>query len=363
MKHVALFLTSFGGGGAERVMLKIAEAYAVRGFRVSLLVVNPVGELEKSVAKGIDVVRLDCGRVVKALMPLARWLKANRPDALLSTQVHANIIASVARKLSGIPCRLILREASTASINMSKLPLLSRWLLKALMSLAYPSASVLVAVSRDSAEDMQRYLRSPLLNMQVIYNPVVSPEIHTLAAVNPEHPWFAETRQFPVILAVGRMTEAKNFPLLIEAFSRIQADSQARLLILGEGTDRISLEKLIAVHQMQFCIQMPGFDANPYKYMKRADLFVLSSRWEGLPNVLIQALTLGCPVVSTDCPSGPREILDNGRLGILVESDNAGQLAEAMKQALLSGRNSVCQPDDLERFSVAYVMNQYCELV
>lgn len=335
MKKIVLFMPSLGGGGAERVMLSLANGFADRGIDVILIVVTAKGALAQEVSEAIKLVDLQCGRTMQAIWPLTQCLRQYQPDMVLATQGHANIVAYFAHRLAGRPGKLVLREASTPSHNLKELsrsPLF--FILKYLMKVAYVAADTLVCPANAVAEDLKHYLNHPLPNIKVIYNPVINEKLFALANVSIKHAWFNDGEP-PVILAVGRLNVAKDYPTLLKAFSLVRKQKKIRLIILGEGEERLALEELIQELKIKDDVALLGFDANPFKYMKRSAVFVLSSRWEGLPNVLIQALALGCPVISTDCPSGPAEILNNGEYGELVEVGNVDRLANAIYSKLI----------------------------
>jgi len=197
----------------------------------------------------------------------------------------------------------------------------------------YPWADGIVAVSQGAADDLARTAGIPADRIQVVHNPIVTPELGELAAAPLEHPWF-EPGEPPVVLAVGRLAPQKDFATLIRAFELARQERPARLLILGEGPERPGLEALAADLDLGGSFDLPGRILNPYPYMVRAGAFVLSSRWEGLPSVLIEALFCGVPIVATDCPSGPMEILEGGKYGLLVPVGDVGALAEGIVSAL-----------------------------
>lgn len=205
--------------------------------------------------------------------------------------------------------------------------------LEASVKLFYPWADGFVAVSQGVADDLRRFAQLPEVKVHTIYNPVVTDELLASAARTPEHPWLAPGEP-PVILGVGRLVGQKDFATLVRAFALVRRTRSAKLIILGEGDKRPELEALVTELGLSDEVSLPGFVDNPFAYMARADTFVLSSRHEGLPGVLIQAMACGCKVVSTDCPSGPREILNNGSLGALVPVGDAGALAEAIVATL-----------------------------
>lgn len=360
MNNVVLFMPSLAGGGAERVMLSLANGFAERKIPVVLIVVTAKGVLAKEVSDGVQLIDLQCGRTAQAIWPLVQYLRKLQPSMVLATQGHANVIAYLAHRLAGKPGRLVLREASTPSYNLKEL---SRspffFVLKYLMKIAYTSADVLVCPANAVAEDARRYFAHPLPNIKIIYNPVINEELFQLSAVPIMHPWFNDGEP-PVVLAVGRLNIAKDYPTLLKAFSFVRKQRKIRLIILGEGEERFSLEKLIQELNIKDDVAMLGFDSNPFKYMKRSDVFVLSSRWEGLPNVLIQALALGCPVISTDCPSGPAEILNNGEYGELVEVGNVEMLAEHIN-AFFDKHIKRKLDINMKRYEHEYVISKYIE--
>jgi glycosyltransferase involved in cell wall biosynthesis len=225
----------------------------------------------------------------------------------------------------------------------------------------YPWADCVVAVSKGVANDLVRFGKIPSERIRVIYNPIVTPEIQEKAKAVLEHPWLEEG-QPPVILSVGRLTAQKDFSTLIHAFAAVRQTHAARLLILGEGEERSSLEFLIRQLGLEQDVSLPGFVPNPYPYMVRAAAFVLSSKYEGLPGVLIEALYCGAPLISTDCPSGPREILANGKYGQLVQVGDVTTLAHAIQMAL-HGKIARPTQESWRHFEFEFVVNQYIHVL
>ena len=278
--------------------------------------------------------------------------------ALLSALDHANLVAMAVftsgadGHANGHCGPLHVRDASPpwSDLRLSAIP----WLLRCLQS----CADAVVAVSEGVADDLVRRAGMPRRRVEVIYNPVITPQLGLLAAEPPTHPWFRENR--PIVLAIGRLTAQKNFPLLIDAFALIGRDSDARLVILGEGPDRAMLEAKIRQHGLETRVAMPGFVDNPYSYLARARLLALSSDFEGLPTVLIEGLALGTAVVATDCPSGPREILRDGALGELVPVGDVRALAAAIARTLANPRPGP-SADTLRPYTLDAVVEQYRE--
>ncbi len=362
--RIALFLPSIGYGGAERVTINLAEGLVAKGYDIDLVyVTSDDPPLITDIPAGVNLVDLDAGRVVASLPGLIRYLRRVRPIALLSALEHTNIIALLAAKLAGTGTRVVVSVHTTLSRAVQDSPLLRARLFPYLIRRLYPWAARVVAVSEAARDDLLATTGLHPDSVRVILNPVVTPSLFRKGAEPLSHPWLS-TGEAPVILAVGRMVTAKNFELLIRAFARLRKQMPARLIILGEGELLPRLQSLTQRLEVAADVQMPGFTENPYAYMARADLFVLSSNFEGLPTVLIEALALGTPVVATDCPSGPREILGGGRYGILTPTGDEHALANGMFQAL---NNPVADTEAVEKswqpYELGRVTTEYLSLL
>jgi glycosyltransferase involved in cell wall biosynthesis len=340
------------------MMVNLARGFTGEGYQVDLVLARAEGPYLTMVPEGVRIVDLGSRRVLYSLPGLVSYLNRERPVAMLSTPNHANIIAILARRAVKRPIRLAIREANMASIGSANAINLREKFMPYLMRFFYPWADVIIAVSHGVAEDLIKEIGVPKDKVTVIYNPVVTPQLFERADEKLKHPWFAPGEP-PVIVAVGRLTEQKDFTTLIRAFSRVRRDRPARLMILGEGNERPYLEALALELGVAQDVAMPGFEDNAYRYMKGAAVFVLSSRWEGFPNVLAEALALGAPVVSTDCPSGPAEILEGGRWGKLVAVEDAEAMASAIMASMEGDRRDAEERTRL--FRSDEVIKQYEE--
>jgi glycosyltransferase involved in cell wall biosynthesis len=359
-KHVALFVPSLRGGGAEKAMVTLANAFAKKGLKVDLLLAQVEGPYCKDILPEVRVVNLKSSRVLKSIHKLARYLATEKPGCLLSALNHANIAAIVASSVSGGSCKVIVAEQN--SIFGSRSSSAREWLVMKLIGRVYRFADAVVAVSHGVAEDLIR-TGVPEKLIHTIYNPVVSNQLLEDSKKPCGHPWL-EGDSRPTILAVGRLEPQKDYVTLIRAFSLVQPKHKARLLILGEGSLRSELQTLVDALGLSEEVQLAGFVDNPHAYMSRAALFVMSSRWEGLPTVLIEALACGAAVVSTDCPSGPAEILEGGKWGSLVPVGNAHALADAISTALRHGRlKAGCHSERAMSFSSARAVTEYTRLL
>lgn len=360
-ERISLFLPSLRGGGAERVMLNLARGFAERGYEVDLVLAKAEGPYLSQVPDNIRVIDLKSPRVLYSLPGLIRYLRQERPHALLSALDHANVIALWAKKLSRVPTRVVVSVHSTISKASANPRSLREKLTPLFIRIFYTWADAVVAVSRGVADDLIKLTKLPQEKVHIIYNPVVTSELFAKAEEPLDHPWFGPGEP-PVILSVGRLTPAKDYSTLIRAFDLVRKEMPVRLMILGEGEERPKLEALIRELKLEKDVALPGFVDNPYKYMKHATVFVLSSQWEGLPTVLIEALALGVPVVSTDCPSGPREILNNGEYGRLVALGNEKELAQNIKATIREEKKEIVT-NSYKLFQLDTVLHQYEEVL
>ena len=358
---LAIFLPSLSGGGAERAMLNLAHGLAEYGCAVDLVLAQAKGPYLSDVHDSVRIVDLKALRVMTSLPALARYLRHEQPRALVSSLDFASIVALWARRLAGIPIRVLINEQNTISISARKSVRRRERMVPRLAKRFYPWADYVTGNSQGVADDLSQVTGLPRERIKVLYNPVVTPELQKKARVPLNHPWF-EDGQLPVVLAVGRLTKQKDFPTLIRAFAQARQAWPARLLILGEGSDRPALEALVNQLGLNDDVAMPGFVENPYPYMRRASLYVLPSRWEGLPTVLIEALYCGPPVIATDCPSGPREILADGQHGLLVPIGDVKALTQAIESGL-AGKLPHPTDKSWHPYSLEVVVDQYLSLL
>ena len=330
--RVALFTGSMRGGGAERAMLTLASAFCDRGVGVDLVLVKAEGDYLGMVPDGVRVVDLDSRRTLTAIPKFLRYVRRERPTALLSTLPASDAAALIAKLFHGRRLRVIVRQANTFTDSIAERRFKSRQTMR-LVRLLMPVADGIVAVSDGVADDLRAQAPRAASKITTIYNPVVAPGLSEQAAAPVEHPWFGDGGA-PVILAAGRLAQQKDYPTLLRAFAEVVRSRAARLVILGQGAERESLLELAERLGVSDCFDLPGFDVNPFRYMSRASVFVLSSRYEGFPNVLAQAMACGAPVVSTDCRSGPSEMLEDGRWGRLVPVGDRRAMARAIEDTL-----------------------------
>ena len=358
-RRVALFLPSLAGGGAERIFLVLADAFAARGLEVDLVLADETGPLRAEVPAGVRVVNLRRRRVMTAVRPLAGYLRAARPAGMVTALTHANLVALAATRLVRSDTNVVVTEHNNLTATQRNS---SKWqdrLFPTLMRTLYRRADAVVAVSHGMADDIAERAGLPRDSMDVVYNPLRFDAIRRRAAEAPS-PGTVPPGDGPLIVGVGSLTAQKDFGNLIAAVDRIRRQTPCRAVVAGEGPERAALERLVAERGLGDVVSLPGFVTNPYPLFAAADVFVLSSRWEGLPTVLLEALSLGTAVVSTDCPDGPREILRGGELGDLVPTEDPDALADAVIHTLGNGR---LPQFDESPYSVDAAADRYLQLL
>lgn len=403
VRHIAILFHGLSGGGMESSMLRLAAGFVDRGHRVDLVIEDRDGEFADCIPDGVNVhemgrndfrhkdlwryrqylMRLGhpawhllLSRRLRGLRPIGRmvalpgiiaYLRRARPDAMLAAEPRYNLLASCARQLAGVKTRIVVSERVNPSRRVGHDGPWAHPEMHRFLRWGYESSDAITAVSSGVADDLAVVAAIPRARISTVYNPVVGPDLPFLAEQPVDHPWFVLGAP-PVVLAAGRISPQKDFATLIRAFAAARRARHIRLVILGaEGlgcSDHFQdIRSLIAELGVGDDVDFPGFVANPFAYMARAAAFVLSSRYEGLPGVLIQALACGCPVVSTDCPSGPREVLDDGRFGPLVAVGDDVAMAAAILQTLDTPLPRTTLITRASAFSVDNAVDDYLRLL
>ncbi len=363
-QRLAVLIAFSGAGGVERMVLNLLPAMLNSGIGVDLLAIirKPAPDLVRVEGTGFRLFDLGVTHTALAVPALVRYLKTERPAALLAAKDRAIRAAVMAKLLSGVDTRLVGRLGTNLSAAQENKPALQRWLRTRPMRWLYPKVDRIIAVSEGVAEDTRLLTRLPASRIAVVRNPVITPEMAGKSAEPVEHPWFAD-RSSPIILGAGRLTEQKDFDTLIRAFNRVRARRPCRLVILGEGKLRGDLEKLVRELGLEASVALPGHVKNPFAYLAKATMFALSSRWEGSCNVLTEAMALGTPAVSTDCPSGSAEILGGGRYGPLVPVGDVEKLAEAMLHTLDHPTDSALLREAVAEYTAERSARRYLEIL
>ncbi len=330
---IACFFATSGHSGVDRIARHLLPGMAARGYRVDLLRVRGHGPELRGTHPNLRVIDLGQRSTYACLPALVQYLRRARPGALLADKDRVNRTALLARTLAGTDTRLLLRLGTTVSVNLASRGWLERNLQRASMRHLYPFADAVLVPSRGVARDLAELAGLSRDLIRVVPSPVVPERFFDAPPPPPAHPWLEDPER-PLVLGMGELGPRKDFATLMRGFARLRARRPCRLMILGRGRERQRLLDLAQTLGIAADVALPGFVAEPYPYLAHADLFAFTSRWEGLGFVLIEALALGTPVVSTDCPSGPREILHDGRYGRLVPVGDAVALADAMAETL-----------------------------
>lgn len=363
-QKISIFLPSLVGGGAERVMIYLANGFVSSGIAVDLVLVSVEGEYLSLVSQQVRIVDLNASRVLFSLPRLVEYLNREKPDVVLSAMHHINIVAALACRLAKLKTKLVVsihNHSSSTFFRDRRTPVRSMILFQ-LIKIFYDIPDRIVGVSEDVVKDLKAILpKIPEKKLIAIYNPVVLPEIFLKAGESVSHPWILTGS--PIVLGVGRLTEQKDFSTLIRAFAKVSQSQTVQLIILGEGEKREQLTSLVNSLGLTGRVSLPGFVDNPFAYMRQASVFVLSSQWEGLPTALIEAMACGAAVVSTNCPNGPREILEDGKWGKLVPVGDVEAMAEAILDSLRG--NTKCPPRELleSRFGLNAITDQYLSVL
>ena len=359
-------LHTFDVGGAERVLIELANNLFLRNIQVAIIVMQDVGPLREEVSPSVEVINLRSSRMMLAIWRLSRILiKSN--SIVLSSTYSTGIIALCAKILCWLKPVVVLGAHNSILYKFSHPDnKKDKFFLKPLSHLLFPLASAVVPVSFSLRQELRSIFRINSRKIHPIYNPVYTPRITELSAERCDHPWLREDRDFHVIVSAGRFVEQKGFSVLVTALSIVNKTMPVRLILLGSGPlkrDYVALSQSLNISAL---IDYPGMVTNPYKYYSKADLFVLSSLWEGLPTVLIEALSCNCKIVSTDCPHGPSEILEGGKHGLLCNPNSPEDLADKISIQL----NSECEQSSLsstlvnraKTFNTETSLNKYIDL-
>jgi glycosyltransferase involved in cell wall biosynthesis len=326
---VAIYLHDLSGGGVERQTLSLADELRVRGVAVTLVLHQVRGPLVQHIPPELEVIGLGSRRTLQDIPRLAAFLRRRRPDVLLANLDHNNVAALLAKALAGGPTKLVICQHNSISHEYLAHERWTNRLVPHAYRLLSPVLSQAVAVSAGVAEELRTIAGLPPGKIRTIHNPVVGPDFAEQAAEPVEHPWFDVPGQ-PVFVTAGRLVGHKDHATMLHALALHRRHTPARLLILGTGDLLGSLQAQARDLGIGDAVDFLGFRANPLPYFRRSDAFLLTSLSEGFGNVLVESMGSGTPVISTDCPHGPREILDGGRFGELVPLRDPVALAAAM---------------------------------
>lgn len=345
MIDLSIVIPSFAGGGAERVMIRVANEMTERNLSVDLVVATSIGPLRKLVDPSVNVIDLDASRQLGAIVPLSRYFSERKPSSVLSAMPATNCIVALSLRLSQHSARHVMSERNlpamqnhVGKVNRVLIPILTKWF--------YPRADLITTVSDEVRSNLlASHPKIDPSKIISVYNP--APDIDK-QSLRPDHPWFDVSENIPVFTAIGRLNRQKDYPTLIKAFARVVRTTPARLVILGDGSLKAELEILAKDLHVFDQIDMTGFVNNPQSFLRYSHTYVMSSVFEGMPNSLIEALALNKRIVCTRCPGGPIEVLEDGKLGHMVPVGDIDCFASAMLESLQAPSPTNA---DMQRFS------------
>lgn len=334
MLKITIVLHDLRGGGAEKMMVRLANQMVEDGDEVSMILITGGGENTSFLSPKVKLVELHCYRTLKAFWPLRKALKAEQPDAILAALTHINVMSALASFTLGWIKRLSVSERNAFSldkkVNANKIMrvayLIAPWIYRML-------PRPVICVSQGVAKDLVASTVVRCKDVVIAPNPVITKETIDSAKEPAQHPWLVN-KKTPVIVAIGRLSYQKGFDILIDTFSQVSKQVDCRLIIFGDGELRSALQSQVDSLGLSENVSMPGYVFNPLAELKAADVYVLSSRFEGSPNAIVEAMSVGTQVVAFDCPYGVREILQNGTLGTLVEHLNVEVLVDVLVSCL-----------------------------
>lgn len=360
-RHIALFLPALNDGGAERVFSLLAWSLIAQGYRVDMVLMKKEGPFLRAMPEEVNVIELGPG-VLKSVIAFRNYVRSKKPDTVISGLPAPAIISLLSRKIFGLPLKIIATQHHPFSLNAAALRSLRRQLRNQIAKLALPMADTIVCVSKGVADDLLRSIpKVDAARINVIHNPVSIRDIQNQAAEESDHAWLDEDKDKPVLLSIGRLQSPKDHASVIRALADIE---DVRLIILGEGPQRPELEEIVQQLELEDRVDLPGFVSNPFAYLRRADICILSSFHEGFGNVLVESMVLGTPVIASDCPYGPAEILNNGEIGRLVQPGSPEEMKQAiidtLEQPVLSG---AMLQQKAQGYDIAHIMLRYEQLL
>lgn len=335
MPSVCIYVTSFGDGGVERMLVNLAWGFSAWGVKVDFIVNHKNVPYLNSLPATVRIIEFNSKNRQQKLAKLMQYLLENRPDAVISAKGRDDLVTIEAKRKTQVATRFFLRPGTAVSerLRARRTNPIKKWLTYRRLRWLFRQADGVIAVSQGVADDIIKSTGIDPSIVSVVRNPNITPELYQLAEMPLEHPWF-KPGQPPVFIGMGGLRRQKDFPTLLRAFAQVNQERSCRLMILGQGRKRKELLELAQTLGVADRVELPGFLNNPYAYLSRAAVFVLSSLWEGSPNVLTEALAIGTPVVSTDCHSGPYEITQGGKYGQLVSVGDVDALSQAMLSTL-----------------------------
>lgn len=361
-KKLSVLMSFSGHGGVERMMANLIKQMAKSVASIDLLLLRNKSPHLTDMPENVNLIKLKTKHSGLAVGEIAAYLKKEQPEAMLVAKDRAGRAALKARKKAKVNTRICIRLGTNLSAALERKSALNQWLRRAPMRKLYALVDKVIAVSEGVRQDTLAITGIKDEQSCVIRNPVITADFREALMLTAPHDWLADP-EVKVVMGAGRLSEQKDFATLINAFALVREKMPVKLIILGEGALRGALEEQVRQLGLENDVAMPGFQADIYRWLGKADLFVLSSRWEGSPNVLTEALSLGVPCVSTRCPSGPNEVLQEGKYGPLVSMGNAEEMADAMFTTITQPLPKEVLMESTEEYNVETSANRYLSVL
>jgi len=362
---LAVYCGPFDGGSTAKIAARLANGFVARGFPTDLLITAAPDPIPEATDREVRLVQMGRMTPWSRVPAMAFYLRSRRPAAILTHRIREDVFTLKAARLARTRTPVFVTVHGRMSVKLDHLKGLKGRRRRAEFQRYYRRNQGIIAISEDTAQDL-RTLLGAAAPVTTIPNPIVTPEMLALAQAPIDHPWFRDERaqrDIPVLVFAGRLEYEKDLPTLLDAFARLRQQRDCRLLIIGDGRLRPEIEAARAALGLTEAVDMPGWASNPYPFLQRANLVVLSSFWDALPTVLIEALALGTPVVSTECGAGPREILQHGRLGLLVPPRDPPALAAALAATLADPLPAATLRQGSERYEAQRNADLYLRLM
>ena len=331
---VVFFIPTLESGGAEKVTSILCNQFISNGYEVELVLIKKVGPYLNHLHSNIKIVNLNKNRSLFCIFKFYKYIKQSKPDIIISALDNANIISAIVKKFFFPKIKLIITCHSTISKEFKYSDNYKAYFLKKLMKYTFCYAEKIIAVSNGVALDLKNILKIDSEKIKIIYNPVYSEDILELGKLENNFKWFH--KEYKIFISIGRLTDVKNYELLIDSFNIVKDKINSKLIIIGEGPLRFELQNQIESLNLHDFVFLAGYLDNPYNWLSNSDVFVVSSKWEGLSCALIEAMSFNLNIVSSNCYSGPIEILENGKWGLIANQNNKEDLSNLMLKSILS---------------------------
>ena len=355
-KKISIFLPNLEHGGAENVYVNLANFFIQKNFKVDFLLTKKKGPLVNRLNRKINLIDFNKKKTSNSIFILANYFLESKPDIFFTALHNSNIVASISHKIARSKSKLVLKECNNFSEKIKKMNFVEKFLIKFLINLTYTRSNFIIAPSKGIKKDFLNYFKKFYFKTKVIYNPISVKQIIKNSKI--KNKLFFKKN---FIISIGRLEKQKNYDCLIKAFYLLKLKNLF-LVIIGEGKERKNLSNLIKKLCLNLRVKLIGYKKNPFYYLDKSKLFVLSSNFEGMPNSLLEAMALNKKIVSTNCNYGPSELLKNEKYAKLTKINNPKHMADSIEYILnLKGKPNYSKK--LEKISIQKISEQYLNLL